>query len=442
MINSNTEINIFFSYAHKDESYREQLEEHLAIFKRQGLIQGWSDRKITAGDDWKSAIDTSLQSADLILLLISSSFIASDYCYSTELSTALARHESGDAYVIPIFIRPVEFQDAPFAKIQGLPKDAKPVSMWDDADLAWKDIASGIKLSVAKIREKKQRPSSIDRMQTIQEAMNAHVENLDRLYNSKEQECLGMQTSFIELDRLTNGLKAGDLFILGSRPSMGKTNFSLTIAKTIALSGLPVIIFSTTLQAHDVSKRLLSLAGNINYRNTEFGTMDDSDWPKFTRAIQLLVDTTVLIDDSPTLSIEEIRARCLREKIKFGALPFILIDSLQYIILEKNSLTLGRSLKLLARELDTAILLTSQVPREIETRINKRPFLSDLSKSGDLTDDADTVAFLYRDSFYNYDSLEKNITELIVAKNRSGPIGTIRLLHDLEKGSFTSFVHP
>lgn len=440
MINSNTEINIFYSYAHKDENYREQLEEHLAIFKRQGLIQGWSDRKITAGDDWKSAIDTNIQSADLILLLISSSFIASDYCYSNELSAALTRHESGDACVIPIFIRPVEFQDAPFAKIQGLPKDAKPVSMWEHPDLAWKDVATGIKLTIAKIREKKQRPSSFDRMKSIQESLTEHVENIGRLLNSENHEFLGMQTGFIELDRLTNGLKNGDLFVLASRPVMGKTNFSLTIAKTIALSGLPVIIFSTKLQAHDVSKRMLSLAGNIDYRDTEFGTLTDSDWPQFTHAIQLLVDTTVLIDDSPTLSIEEIRERCLREKSKLGALPFVLIDSLQYLDLKKNSLNLGRSLKSLARELNTTVLVTSQLPRDIEARKNKRPSLSDLSSSGDLADEADTVAFLYNDSFYNCDSPEKNITELIIAKNPSGLMSTIRLLHDPEKGSFTSFV--
>ena len=185
---------------------------------------------------------------------------------------------------------------------------------------------------------------------------------------------------------------------------------------------------------------MLSLAGNIDYRDTEFGTLTDSDWPQFTHAIQLLVDTTVLIDDSPTLSIEEIRERCLREKSKLGALPFVLIDSLQYLDLKKNSLNLGRSLKSLARELNTTVLVTSQLPRDIEARKNKRPSLSDLSSSGDLADEADTVAFLYNDSFYNCDSPEKNITELIIAKNPSGLMSTIRLLHDPEKGSFTSFV--
>lgn len=125
----------------------------MAIFKRQGLIQSWNDRKIVAGENWESIIDENIQSADLILLLISSSFIASDYCYSNELITALARHESENAQVIPIFIRPVEFQGLPFDKIQGLPKDAKPVSIWEDKDLAWKDIASGIKLSILKVRE-------------------------------------------------------------------------------------------------------------------------------------------------------------------------------------------------------------------------------------------------------------------------------------------------
>jgi len=152
-------LTVFFSYAHKDEKFKDELEVHLKILQRQGLIRSWNDRMIVAGKEWASEIDDNLKNADIILLLISADFIASDYCYEKELSTAIHRHETGEARVIPIFIRPCDWKETPFSKLQGLPKDAKPITSWKDQDEAWTDIANNLRkvvqsFSVSKAVEK------------------------------------------------------------------------------------------------------------------------------------------------------------------------------------------------------------------------------------------------------------------------------------------------
>lgn len=141
-------IHLFYSYSHKDEELRNQLETHLALLRRQGLIDQWHDRRIGPGQEWAGAIDVNLESAQIILLLASADFIASDYCYEKEMARAIERHEAGDARVIPVILRAVDWKDAPFAKLQALPKDGKPVTAWADRDAAWLDVAQGIRKAV------------------------------------------------------------------------------------------------------------------------------------------------------------------------------------------------------------------------------------------------------------------------------------------------------
>src|SRR5438105_5623356 len=138
-------IEIFISYSHKDQGLRDQLETHLSLLKRQGLISSWHDRKIGAGVEWAGQIDTHLHTAQIILLLVSPDFMASDYCYDIEMTRALARHDAGEARVIPIILRPVDWRSAPFSKLQALPQDAKPITSWQDRDEAFLDVARGIR---------------------------------------------------------------------------------------------------------------------------------------------------------------------------------------------------------------------------------------------------------------------------------------------------------
>jgi len=138
------QVTLFYSYSHRDERFRDSLAKHLALLKRQGLIKEWYDRQIGAGDEWRESIDEHLESADIILLLVSADFIASDYCFDKEMGRALERHDEGEALVIPIIVRPVNWSGAPFGRLQALPKNGKPVTVWDNRDLAWVDVAEGI----------------------------------------------------------------------------------------------------------------------------------------------------------------------------------------------------------------------------------------------------------------------------------------------------------
>jgi internalin A len=151
-------VRLFYSYAHKDESLRNELETHLKLLQRQGRIESWHDRDIEAGDEWKRKIDDNLERADIILLLVSADFIASDYCYEKEMTRALERHEKNEARVIPVIVRDVNWRNAPFAKLQALPKDGLAVTKWPDKDSAWRNVSEGIEKVVSQMRQHHSRP--------------------------------------------------------------------------------------------------------------------------------------------------------------------------------------------------------------------------------------------------------------------------------------------
>src|SRR3712207_2491923 len=148
-------VKVFISYSHKDERYREQLQEHLYAAKRQGLIEDWHDRRIAPGEEWENLISENLETSEIILLLVSSSFIASPYCYDKEMQRALEKHEAGQARVIPIILRPVDWSEAPFARLQALPRNGRPVSRWSNRDEAWMDVAKGIRAAVKQLRSER-----------------------------------------------------------------------------------------------------------------------------------------------------------------------------------------------------------------------------------------------------------------------------------------------
>ncbi len=437
MNSTNSKIRVFYSYSHKDELFREQLEEHLAILRRTGLIQEWNDREIVPGKDWKNEIDENLLAADLILLLVSSSFIASEYCFEKEVSMAMSLHESGRTRVVPIFIRPADFRGAPFAGLQGLPKDAVSVSEWSNVDLAWQNVATGLRKVLEEIREQKERTPDSTQLKTIREAMLEEIERIDAIYGKEDfAPPDGISTGLIDLDRFINGLGTEDLIVIAARPSMGKTNLSLQIAAEVVCQNLPVLIFSLKSKASDISSRILAARAHIEYRHLGAAGLIEEDWPRLTTAIADLVDRPLLIDDSPTLTFETLRSKCIKEKVASGMLALVVVDSLDYVEFDTDFSNMGRSLKSLARELGTNILVTANLPRVIETRPNKRPVLGDLQRPTDLADEADHVGFLYMDSHYNPDSLDFGTVELILAKNKRGPVGTIRLAHLAQYGTF------
>ncbi len=245
----------------------------------------------------------------------------------------------------------------------------------------------------------------------------------------------GISTGFSDLDRMTSGLQPGELVIIAGRPSMGKTLLGMNIGEHAAIrSGKKVLVFSMEMSSESIATRLLSSLGRIDQHNLRTGKLQDEDWPRLQSAVGLLSQASMVIDDTAALSPIELRARARRVAREKNTLGLIVIDYLQLMKGSSNFENrtaeiseISRSLKSLAKELHVPVIALSQLNRSLEQRPNKRPVMSDLRESGAIEQDADLIAFIYRDEVYNEDSPDKGVAEIIIGKQRNGPIGTIRL---------------
>jgi replicative DNA helicase len=282
----------------------------------------------------------------------------------------------------------------------------------------------------------------------IQPLLTQVVERIDELYNrDQSSEITGVPTGFIDLDKMTSGLQPGDLVIVAGRPSMGKTAFSMNIGENVAIdSGLPVAVFSMEMGGAQLAMRMLGSVGRLDQHRLRTGRLIDEDWPRLTHAIQKMNEAQVYIDETPALSPIELRARARRLSRQCGKLGLIIIDYLQLMSGNggggENRATeiseISRSLKGLAKELHCPVIALSQLNRSLEQRPNKRPVMSDLRESGAIEQDADVILFIYRDQVYNPDSPDKGTAEIIIGKQRNGPIGTVRLAF---LGEYTKFAN-
>ncbi len=272
------------------------------------------------------------------------------------------------------------------------------------------------------------------------------VERIETLYNrDNASDVTGVATGFTDLDRMTSGLQPGDLVIVAGRPSMGKTAFSINIAENIALEGKPVAIFSMEMGGTQLVMRMIGSVGRLNQHTLRTGKLEDEDWPRMTHALGLLNDAPIFIDETAGLNALELRSRARRLHRQHGGLGLIVIDYIQLMSspsgkASENRATeiseISRSLKSLAKELQVPVIALSQLNRSLEQRPNKRPVMSDLRESGAIEQDADLILFIYRDEVYNPDSQDKGAAEIIIGKQRNGPIGTVRLTF---RGEFTRF---
>jgi replicative DNA helicase len=281
--------------------------------------------------------------------------------------------------------------------------------------------------------------------QEIQPLLTQVVERIDELYNRENpNDITGVPTGFVDLDRMTSGLQPGDLIIVAGRPSMGKTAFSVNIGEHVSTdSGLPVAIFSMEMGGSQLAMRMLGSVGRLDQHRLRTGRLNDEDWPRLTHAIQKMNDAQIFIDETPALSSIELRARSRRLARQCGKLGLIIVDYLQLMSANspgENRATeiseISRNLKGLAKELNCPVIALSQLNRSLEQRPNKRPVMSDLRESGAIEQDADLILFIYRDEVYNPDSPEKGMAEIIIGKQRNGPIGSVRMTF---LGQFTKF---
>ncbi|MGE5581588.1 MAG: replicative DNA helicase [Bacillota bacterium] len=267
-------------------------------------------------------------------------------------------------------------------------------------------------------------------------------ERIEKLYESKGG-VTGLPTGFTDFNRLTAGLQPSDLIILAARPSMGKTTFALNIAQYTAINlKIPAVIFSLEMSKEQLALKLLCSEAGVDNQRIRTGTLMDSDWPRLSHALGSLSEAAMFIDDTPGITALDIRARARRIKAEHG-LGLIIIDYLQLMQSRNRSENrqqevsdISRSLKSLARELNVPVIALSQLSRAVEQRTDKRPNLADLRESGSLEQDADLVAFLYREDYYNPETDRKNITELIISKQRNGPVGVVELLFQKEFSKF------
>jgi len=274
--------------------------------------------------------------------------------------------------------------------------------------------------------------------QTIDKLVLALLDRVNELHDNGADDVTGVRTGYFDLDKLTAGLQKGDLLVLAARPSMGKTAFALNIAEHVAVKEeLPVLVFSMEMGASQLALRLVGSLGRINQQHLRTGKLEGDEWGRLAEAVERLGKSQIFIDETPALSVAELRARARRMARQFGGtMGLIVIDYLQLMSgnggSEENRATelgeISRGLKALAKELQCPVMALSQLNRSVESRTDKRPMMSDLRESGAIEQDADVIVFIYRDEYYTKDACkEPGVAEIIIAKQRNGPVDTVKL---------------
>ncbi len=282
-------------------------------------------------------------------------------------------------------------------------------------------------------------------MQPIQEVVQRYYDRVEYLY-AHRGEPMGVPTGFRDMDRLLGGFQRSDLLILAARPGVGKTSLMLTFSLKAAEKGRATAIFSLEMSAEQLVQRLVAQLSRIDAQRLRLGHLQDNEWPRFAEAVGHLADMPIYIDDTPSISVLQLRTKCRRLASERG-LDMVFVDYLQLMSSDMHSDNrvqevsyISRSLKGLARELDVPLMTASQLSRAVEQRTEKIPVLSDLRESGSLEQDADIVMFIYRDELYHPETERQNIADVIVAKHRSGPTGTVQLFFNKRLTQFADAV--
>ncbi|AVQ29502.1 replicative DNA helicase [Fusobacterium ulcerans] len=333
------------------------------------------------------------------------------------------------------------------AKLRNLQDSAtKIVEMTSDEEETTEDIIDRSEALIFKIAENNNTRNVI----SIKDMMNSEFTRLQNVYDNKGT-TIGISSGFTDFDQMTNGFNPSDLVILAARPAMGKTAFALNLALNAAKTNKSILIFSLEMSSSQLLQRFIAIEAGIGLQKIRTGFLSENDWGRMGLASETLMKTQLNIADLPNATVMEIRTVARRMKAA-GKLDMILIDYLQLIKgssgknenRQQEISDISRSLKGIARELDVPIIALSQLSRATEQRADRRPMLSDLRESGAIEQDADMVAFLYRDDYYNEESEAKGITEIIIGKQRNGPVGTIKLrfFHELTKfANYTNKVY-
>jgi replicative DNA helicase len=302
---------------------------------------------------------------------------------------------------------------------------------------------------VFKIAEK--RTKSTEGPQSIHAILEKTVDKIEELYQSPQDGVTGVSTGYSDLDKMTAGLQPSDLIIVAARPSMGKTTFAMNLCEHAAMTrDKPVLIFSLEMPSEQIMMRMLASLGRINQTKVRTGQLDDDDWARLSSTMGLLMDKgKMYVDDASGLTPTDVRSRARRIARDHGGISMIMVDYLQLMRVPSLSdnrtleiAEISRSLKALAKELQCPVVALSQLNRTLEQRADKRPVNSDLRESGSIEQDADLIMFIYRDEVYHEDSPDKGIAEIIIGKQRNGPIGKVRLTFQGQYSRFDNYAGP
>jgi len=302
---------------------------------------------------------------------------------------------------------------------------------------------------VFKIAE--QRTKNNEGPQSIHSILEKTVDKIEELYQSPQDGVTGVSTGYADLDKMTTGLQPSDLIIVAARPSMGKTTFAMNLAEHAAMTqDKPVLIYSLEMPSEQIMMRMLASLGRINQTKVRTGQLDDDDWARLSSTMGLLMEKgKMYVDDASGLTPTDVRSRARRIARDHGGISMIMVDYLQLMrvpsLADNRTLEIAeisRSLKALAKELKCPVVALSQLNRTLEQRADKRPINSDLRESGSIEQDADLIMFIYRDEVYNEDSTDKGIAEIIIGKQRNGPIGKVRLTFQGQFSRFDNYAGP
>ncbi len=306
------------------------------------------------------------------------------------------------------------------------------------------DVSKAVDLAESKIYELARHRES-GTMVELKDSLGAALDRLEQLFEAGDA-ITGTPTGYNDLDELLSGLQPNALVVVGARPAMGKTSFALGMAANSAIvSGRPTLFFSLEMSSTEITQRLLCSEARVDATRMRNGRLTAQDWEKITSTVGKLGEAPLWIDDNPNVSVMEIRSKARKLRSQVGDLGAVFVDYIQLMTGRTNAESrqvevaeISRSLKILAREIEAPVIALAQLNRGLEQRADKRPMLSDLRESGSLEQDADVVCFLYRDEVYNRESPDAGIAEVIVAKHRAGPTGTVRLAF---LGQYTKFVN-
>ncbi|MGL5609197.1 MAG: replicative DNA helicase, partial [Aeromonas veronii] len=311
------------------------------------------------------------------------------------------------------------------------------------------DLLDLAESKVFKIAE--QRTSANEGPQPLKLILEQTVDKIEELFKTPHNGVTGVSSGYNDLDKMTAGLQRSDLIIVAARPSMGKTTFAMNLCEHAALTAdKPVLIFSLEMPSEQIIMRMLASVGRIDQTKVRTGQLDDEDWARLSSTMGLLLEKgKMYIDDASGLTPTDVRSRARRVAREHGGLSMIMVDYLQLMrvpaLSDNRTLEIGeisRSLKALAKELQCPVVALSQLNRSLEQRADKRPVNSDLRESGSIEQDADLIMFIYRDEVYHDDSPDKGIAEIIIGKQRNGPIGRVRLTFQGQFSRFDNYAGP